>query len=199
MQINILLNASGKMHKLKTRRRTEMIKTIVVATDGSNHANRAIALGSEIASKFGARVVLVHALLHDAGSDTLRSLANRRELTKAQRDLLDNYEIDMQTAMIGAGMAGYGPFPAPLEVLQPIGKQILERAVAAAKKAGAKKVETAMASGDAADLVLDRAKREKADLIVLGTRGLGEIKGLWLGSVSHKVSARATCPVLTVK
>ncbi len=39
----------------------------------------------------------------------------------------------------------------------------------------------------------------KADLVVMGTRGIGEFKGLLLGSVSHKMSARANCAVLTVK
>jgi nucleotide-binding universal stress UspA family protein len=73
------------------------------------------------------------------------------------------------------------------------------RAEAAAKKAGVKKVDTVMLSGDPADAILNRAKKEKADLIVLGTRGFGELKGLLLGSVSHKVAARAHCACMTVK
>lgn len=43
------------------------------------------------------------------------------------------------------------------------------------------------------------AKRAKADLIAMGRRGLGGVKGLLLGSVSHKVSQLADCSVLTVK
>ncbi len=38
-----------------------MINTIIVPTDGSDHANKAIEMAGEIAVKFGARVV--HALL----------------------------------------------------------------------------------------------------------------------------------------
>ena len=177
-----------------------MIKTILVAADGSDHANKAVALAAEIGAKFGARVVVLHALLRDASSDTLRGLARRRELTKEQRDLLDNYEIDVQSAMASAGLGGtYGPVPAPRELLEPIGRQVLERAEAAVKKAGVNKVATTLAGGDPGDSILDAAKREKADLIVLGTRGFGEIRGLLLGSVSHKVAARAECPCLTVK
>ena len=36
------------------------------------------------------------------------------------------------------------------------------------------------------------------DLIVIGSRGLGSIEGFLLGSVSHKVSGIADCPVLLV-
>jgi nucleotide-binding universal stress UspA family protein len=176
-----------------------MIKTIVVATDGSKHADNALAEAGEIAGKFGARVVVVHTALAGASSATLRKLANRRALSKDQRDLLDNYEADVLMAMSGAGMAPMAVVPPPAELLHPIGEQILARAAAAAKKAGAKKVTTAYFGGDPADVILNAAKKEKADLIVLGTRGLGEIKGLFLGSVSHKVSAHANCPVLTVK
>jgi nucleotide-binding universal stress UspA family protein len=176
-----------------------MIKTIVVATDGSNHANKALEAAGEIAGKFGARVAVVHTMLSGASSATLRKLANRKALTKEQRDLLDNYEADVLMAMSGAGMAPMAVIPPPAELLHPIGEQLLERAAAAVKKAGAKKVSTKLTGGDAADAILDAAKKEKADLIVLGTRGLGEIKGLFLGSVSHKVSAHANCAVMTVK
>jgi nucleotide-binding universal stress UspA family protein len=176
-----------------------MIKTIVVATDGSKHADSAVAMAGEIAGKFGSRVVVVHTALAGASSNTLRKLANRKALTKEQRDLLDNYEADVLMAMSGAGMAPMAVVPPPAELLHPIGEQLLERAAAAAKKAGAKKVTTTYSGGDPADAILNAAKKEKADMIVLGTRGLGEIKGLFLGSVSHKVSAHANCPVLTVK
>ena len=176
-----------------------MIKTIFVAFDGSDHAKKAVSLASEIAAKFGARLVIGHALLRDATFDVLRKLANRRTLAKAQRDELDNYEVEVRTAMAATDMAGFAPVYAPSDLLLAIGEQLLEGAEAAAKKSGVKKISTTLLSGDPADAILNRAKKDKADLIVLGTRGFGEFKGLLLGSVSHKVTSRAPCACVTVK
>lgn len=47
--------------------------------------------------------------------------------------------------------------------------------------------------------ITDVAREKKADLIILGSRGLSEVKGLLLGSVSNKVVQHAECPVLVVK
>ncbi len=53
--------------------------------------------------------------------------------------------------------------------------------------------------GSPSDVILSVAEAERADLIVLGARGLGAVKELLLGSVSHRVLAHATCPVLAVR
>ena len=178
-----------------------MIKTILVATDDSNHAKKAVSLAADLASRYNARLIILHAMLRDATSNTLRKLAVRRALTAEQRKLLDTYEIDIQMAVAGSGLDGgmMMPVPAPVELLEPIVRQILDRAAAAAKKAKAKKVTTVLSGGDPAETVLRTAKRQKAGLIVIGTRGFGELKSLVLGSVSHKVAQQATRPVLTVK
>lgn len=59
--------------------------------------------------------------------------------------------------------------------------------------------ETAVRKGDAAREICEFARRESADLIVLGTRGHGLAAELLLGSVSHKVIQHAPCPVMTVR
>ena len=50
--------------------------------------------------------------------------------------------------------------------------------------------------GHPAKVLLDEAK--DADLLVVGSRGLGGFSGLLLGSVSHECAQRASCPVVIV-
>lgn len=53
--------------------------------------------------------------------------------------------------------------------------------------------------GDPASEILATAEKVGADLIVIGSRGLGALKGVVLGSVSQKVAQLAACPVMIVK
>ncbi|MEN6517335.1 MAG: universal stress protein [Methanospirillum sp.] len=55
------------------------------------------------------------------------------------------------------------------------------------------------ALGDPAAVILGIAEKESADLLVLGSRGLGALSGLVMGSVSQKLVHLAPCPVLIVK
>lgn len=59
-------------------------------------------------------------------------------------------------------------------------------------------IEDDLLEGPAAEAIISAAESREADLIVLGTRGMGPFKGLLLGSVSTKVMQHATCPVMVV-
>jgi nucleotide-binding universal stress UspA family protein len=77
-----------------------------------------------------------------------------------------------------------------------------ETALAAAEEA-AKEAGVAYAleriSGEAVDTIVALAERKNADLIVVGSRGLGPVKATLLGSVSRGVLNDARRPVLIVK
>jgi nucleotide-binding universal stress UspA family protein len=53
--------------------------------------------------------------------------------------------------------------------------------------------------GDAATEIMDYVKAEKIDLIVAGSRGLSNLKSIWVGSVSRKLVHYSDCSVLIVK
>lgn len=52
--------------------------------------------------------------------------------------------------------------------------------------------------GKPTDLILTIAANERVDLIVVGSRGIGSVRELTLGSVSHQVVTHAPCPTLVV-
>ncbi|TWI54050.1 universal stress protein [Halalkalibacter nanhaiisediminis] len=59
--------------------------------------------------------------------------------------------------------------------------------------------EVKIVRGDPATSIVRFAKESRSDLIVIGSRGLNQLQQMVLGSVSHKVAKRATCPVLIIK
>lgn len=60
-------------------------------------------------------------------------------------------------------------------------------------------IHTEVLEGSPAEAILDVANTRKSDLIVMGSRGLGRLTGLLLGSQSQKVVQHAPCPVLIVR
>ena len=58
--------------------------------------------------------------------------------------------------------------------------------------------EVLILEGDPAERIIETARVMKSDLIVMGSRGLSNILGLTLGSVSTKVLHSAKCMVLIV-
>ena len=150
-----------------------MISTILVPTDGSEHATKAVRFAADLAQKYGAQIILLH-VVSDWGSgrvpDELRGYARMEHVEITERDLR-------------RGAAD----------------EILRRAQEAAAAAGVQSIETMIEDGAPAPRILNRAKAAGADLIVMGSRGLGDLQGLLLGSVSHKVSHLAECTCITVR
>ena len=174
-----------------------MIKTILVPTDGSQHAKNAVELAAEIAAKFDARLVILQVLLHHHSTSELRELCKSIGAPATLVTKLDQLE----EAMIEASAASYGPVPLPVpsEILKPIGDVIVKQARAVVEAKGVGRVKTEVVDGKPADCIMAAAEYEKADMIVMGRRGLGNITGLLMGSVSHKVSHLADCACVTVK
>jgi nucleotide-binding universal stress UspA family protein len=74
----------------------------------------------------------------------------------------------------------------------------LSEAADEAKESGVE-VNTYARQGDPADAILDVAEERKADLIVVGNKGMTGAKRFLLGSVPNKVSHHAPCSVLIIR
>jgi nucleotide-binding universal stress UspA family protein len=74
----------------------------------------------------------------------------------------------------------------------------LAEAADEAREAGVE-VNTFARQGDPADAILDVAEERKADLIVVGNKGMTGAKRFLLGSVPNKVSHHAPCSVLIIR
>jgi nucleotide-binding universal stress UspA family protein len=136
-----------------------MIKRILVASDASPAGNRAVRMAAQIADKFDAKLAILYVVRDMQLPPEIKRMA---EIEKIQGDRAT--------------------------IMQMVAESALKDAKAQALRDGAKDVQTSTASGDPANEILRAAKDKKADLVVLGTRGLGEVQGMLLGSVSRKVS-----------
>lgn len=174
-----------------------MISTIVVAVDGSEHQDAVLALAAELAETHGARLVLAHALLRAVPYGELYELAERHGFLDTVRAELD--QASATPVMPAAAMGGAIPV---IMVSQDTLEHVANEVVAAARRSlegRAIAIETRIVDAPPADAVVAIAREEGADILVIGSRGLGRIKGMLLGSVSQKVVHDAPCAVLVVK
>lgn len=133
----------------------------------------------------------------DFSSHSDAALALAIELARehgAEIHLVHAYELPTAVTM------AYG-VAIPQAVWDGVQEAALERLEAGRKKVEAEgvKATTHLATGPAADAILQAAETFGADLIVMGTRGLTGLKHVLLGSVAERTIRHAPCPVLTVK
>ncbi|MBQ7515032.1 MAG: universal stress protein [Schwartzia sp.] len=84
-----------------------------------------------------------------------------------------------------------------LDSVNKAGDLVLEQAMAEVSESVA--AETFSETGSPAVVILDFLEDHPVDLVVMGSRGLGVVKGVLMGSVSQYVVEQAKCPVLVVK
>ncbi|MGM0702309.1 MAG: universal stress protein [Pseudomonadota bacterium] len=145
-----------------------MFKTLLVPVDGSQHAKKALDVACQLARENDATLHILHI----------------------------PEELAHETTLVwGIGAIA---LEASREDRERAGRQIVDRAAEDARQQGAARVETIIGQGDPARTIVSEARKSGADAIVMGSRGLSDLRGLVVGSVSHKVSHAATCTVITV-
>ena len=152
------------------------VKRIVVAVDGSVHSERALNYAIQLAKAFGAEMQIVHAI-------------KQIEITKT---------IVTQTFSSKAALSADELY----EGLKREASKWMEKYERKAKSAGIDEVTIrvlAEAGKSEVQMITGHADAVKADMIVMGSRGLGTFKRLVLGSVASGVVSHALCPVLVVR
>jgi len=152
-----------------------MINRILIATDASAASNRALKMAAQFAELHNAELLIVHVI----------------------RDMQIPYEIDEIQELEYHQFESFNNTRE--EIMRKIAETILRDAKEKAEKAGANKVQTAIGTGDPATSILGFVERSKIDMIVIGTRGLGKLKGSLLGSVSRKIADNAETSCLIVR
>lgn len=142
------------------------IQRIVVGTDGSDSANKAVEQAIGLAKAFDAELELVNAF----------DVPSRAELERLRAEIPDP---DFAFAADPANQS----------------ELLLSRLAEQAKQDGVS-ARTWSQGGDAASFILDVAKDTDADLIVVGNRGMTGAARFLLGSVPNKISHHAPCSVL---
>ena len=84
------------------------------------------------------------------------------------------------------------------EAMRSAAREAADHAKTRAMAEGLSKVSAFIKTGPPARTIVAFGKEKGCDLIVLGSRGMGATEGYLLGSVSHKVTGLADCPVMVV-
>jgi nucleotide-binding universal stress UspA family protein len=173
-----------------------MLNHIVVAIDGSVSAERAFDFACDLAGRFKATLHIVHV----AGADIPAELRHMAEVEHLVPSPAFSERAGTHlTSGLTAALQRNDPRPASSEVVERIGEHLLQSVARDAREAGLGQVETRMLHGDPAAAILGYLEQVAADAVVVGTRGLGTLRQLTLGSVSHKLSQHAACPCITVR
>lgn len=147
---------------------------MMIAVDGSEFAEWSVQMLEAVASRPPDSVTLVHVV----DSASLKSTARKHAAVSKQAI----------AAMTKAG-------DQILRRFEGLARIALQQATTKPRTT----INTILAHGRVADTITTLAKQKKADLLVLGSRGLSDAEHYLLGSVSRNVSALAPCPVLVVK
>jgi len=149
-----------------------MFENILMPIDGSEHAKQAVEAAAKLAEKFGSQLTVLH-VMPRAGShrvpDDLKEFARVEHLSANEAQIFSS-----------------------------IAEAIVNRAKDQAQSLGAKNTKTAIEIGDPATKIIDYSNAHDIDTIVMGRRGLSDLAGLFMGSVTHKVTQQTVLACLTI-
>lgn len=149
-----------------------MIGKVLVAVDGSENSGRALDFALDLAEKYGAALTV---------------------LNVSSSPVMGAVPLE-PTSISGEGMIAFA------KDLTKIHEEILSKAVAHAREIKPNvMVSSKVREGDPAAEIVAEARDAGFDVVVVGHRGLGRVRELFLGNISEKVVHLASCAVIIVK
>ncbi len=148
-----------------------MVNKVMVTTDGSEQAKKAIELGADIASKYDATLFLVHAI-------------QEAKIAKETKELMEAEHMEEKSKRV---------------YLDQIGGRIINEAKNDVLNRGVRKTESAILLGKhPAREITDFAKENSIDMIVIGHNGVGKLEELYNRRIAKKVLRRTDCTCIRV-
>jgi len=144
------------------------MRRILVATDGSGGADRAMDYAARMAKTYGAELLITNVI---GGYGLPGSVF--RHFTRDQQVWLN-------------------------ELLASLSVEMLNKARDRAHALGVSTIILESRPGDVASTIVTIAQEKGADVIVVGKRGTGQVTGLLLGSISQKLVSLAPLPTIVV-
>jgi len=149
-----------------------MFKTILVPVDGSDHAEKALGVAALLARASSATLHLMTVAEFPPDNIGLFTGGTAEPFSEVEREKL-------------------------AEGMKQEAHKVIEKARAAVDLAGIE-VKEVTRQGRPAERIHEEAESLGADAIVMGSRGVSDMRGMVFGSVSHKISHIASCTVITV-
>ncbi|MGM0519061.1 MAG: universal stress protein [Campylobacterota bacterium] len=146
-----------------------MFTKILIPLDGSDMSFEALEAAYDIAKKYDAEIFLLSVFKHYGFMEGSLSMSKGNSSPENLEDILRTHSKEIVSE----------------------GKTILQ-------EKGFTKIRGFVKMGAAAKEILKFSKAHKIDLIIIGSKGQGELSGYLLGGVSHKVTGLAKCPVLVI-
>ena len=167
---------------------------ILLATDGSGNADRALDAAIDLAKSRPASLTVLHTVIQGALPPGLLRWAEVEHLMPAEGDTELVPNVYGPVATVTADRKRQVPY----RVRHAVAEAVVNHARNKALSEGVEQVDVRIADGDPAEVIEETLQDGGHDLLVLGTRGHGMLRGLLVGSVSHKVLGLHACPVLVV-
>jgi nucleotide-binding universal stress UspA family protein len=147
------------------------LNKILLAIDKSGFKNKATAYATTLARSLGAELTVVHIISKSSFGAT--------------GDLLAYYR--------GGNLKAFQ------DAMKNEAEKLLKNAVEFGQKEGVKMHSDVIIDSSAQKAIIDYAKKQKMDLIVVGTKGMTGIEKFLMGSVANHVITYAHCPVLVIR